>query len=340
MEERLKEINIIDDQLECELRELDIEMELQSGIRDHYLIKKQEQEMGQKLLNDSNINNEEKIIRENKNNQRLNFEEFSIEEKINKVSHIISKENSSSYIYKTLHYFKIMKGKFIKQNLETNIKSSSFVDVIQVKFDPLEVNDYTPINIRIINDFYCILDLLEEVCKYHNLDFKYFDLLDEKGTKIPLTMTVKNYFLYKPDDIINRFVFLKKDNQRSEIHINIIDKNSNLSNQTIKEKNNIEILNDYIIEEGDNLINRYLGIVGYLFFVALVFMQSLSRFGIKQSYFIDNAIKTQIFEKTFFLDNINELRNSFKNLMNSEEIYDWLEKVNYIHYFRFQHSQK
>ena len=64
-----------------------------------------------------------------------------------------------------------------------------------------------------------------------------------------------------------------------------------------------------------------------------MFTQSLSRFRIQQSYIVDGAIKSQIFEKPYFSNNANGPRNNFAIIMNIDNIEEWLHK-RVVKYFR------
>lgn len=323
-----------------ELEELDNEIEIQSKIKDSILEKKLEEDKLRKeqqeknkhiqILNLSNTN----ALKDN--NNANTFENLSPEEKIKKLANLILTQKSFNIVDNAFQDFRILKKNFeSKSNLEKIVKST-IIETIQVKFDPLEVSDATPLNIRIISDFYTVLDLLEEVCKLHGLNMKHYDLYDERDEKLLLTQTVKNYLNNKPADIITRFVFLKKDQKFLGFYSLIGDKSlqnsSAVRNDGIQE---IQIMTKDLEEAEDNIITRLFDIIVFLFFLACVFTSSLSRFQIQQSFFVDDAIKTQIFEKHYFADNVYGLQNTFANVMNTEDVYDWLSNV-YLNLFSFR----
>jgi hypothetical protein len=333
MEQKLQDLRIKQEQQDYELEQLDQEVEYQTQIKENLLKQKQEKAVKEKSKTNIELNldqnkNSNNFKKQKQTNTEEIFDNLSPEEKFKKIKNLVTSTKTSNIMDGTLNDYKILKKKLNTglHNHKIPVKPN-VVQTIQVKFDPLDVADYNPISIRIISEFYNVLDLLEEVCKYHGLDFRCFDICDEKEQKVPLTLSLKKYLEEKPADIISRFVQLKRDHKAQISDLEEMEKHLRNLNGGVKNFVEPKILTSALIKAEDDIINRLVGIIGYLFFLACVFTQSLSRFGIQQSYFIDDAVKTQIFEKPYYSDNVNGLSNNFANIMNIDDIYRWLDKV-------------
>lgn len=326
LEEEIYSSRLSSENIDYEIEILEKEIELQSSIRDSLFENKL------KKTNKFSISSAKQKDQE-KNND---LSDLTLESKVNQLKKFITRQNSSLIIDTVLNDFKILKKKFEKSTIEKEIKTS-FIETITVKFDPLEVNDSSPVSVRVTTDFYTVLDLLEEVCLLQGLNYKSFDLYDEDDKIIPLTQILKIHLNIKPDAMVNRFVFLKKKYKQSNLNSieNQINFNKNLLNNSEKNFDDIKLMNNDLIPAEDTTIKTFVNIILYFFLVVCVFTQCLTRFNIKQNFFINSGVKKNIFQKRFFSNNVNELQNSFENIMNSELLYEWLYKV-YLNIFDFK----
>lgn len=314
---------------------LDKEIKIQSSIRDNLLNKK--------LNNLNEFKETSSILKINspsekpKNRDLIHPNNNTISHAdVKKLSNFITKQKSCLIIDSALNDFRYLKKKFENSTIEKDIKSS-FIETIIVKFDPLDVNDSTSIRVRVTSDFYTLLDLLIEICSIQGLNYKNFDLYDEQENKLSLTQTVKRYISSKQDESISRFVFLKK-----KINYNNSNSNDTRYNTDYKLLNNnqnnfdeIKILSDDLVTAEDTALTNFKDINFYFVLLVCVFIFSLNRFGIENKYFIDSAVRKNIFEKKFFANNRNDLQNTFENLINSELLYEWLNKV-YLNIFEYK----
>jgi len=339
IEEKINELKLSGENRDYELKELDKEITIQSLIRDSLMIKKMEQL--NKLKDSSEKQNNNIFSEKNKINTKnieINnqFADLNFEDNSKKLSNLVTKNKSFLIVDSVLNDFKILKKKFEKSTIEKQVKSS-FIETILVKFEPLDVYDSSPINVRVTSDFFTILDLLGEVCSIHGLNHKNFDLYDKNDNKIPLIQTVKRYLNNNPEAKFNRFVCLKKqyakyNSESIEGQINLITKN--LINDE-KNFDQTKLLSKDLILAEDTAIKKFNHIVFYFILLVCVFTDSLTKFAIVQKYFIDGAVNKNIYKKRFFSNNINELNNSFENVINSELLYEWFFKV-YLNIFEFK----
>jgi hypothetical protein len=334
IEEKINELKLSGENMDYELEELDKEITIQSSIRDSLMIKKMEQLNKLKDSSEKQNNNifSEKNKINNKNFETIDqFNDLNFEDNSKKLSNFVTKNKSCLIVDFVINDFKILKKKFEKQ------VKSSFIETILVKFEPLDVYDSTPINVRVTSDNSTILDLLGEVCSIHGLNYKNFDLYDKNGNKIPLIQTVKRYLNNNPEAKFNRFVCLKK--KYTKYNLESIESQINLKTKKLNndEKNfdQIKLLCKDLILAEDTAIKKFKHIIFYFFLLVCLFTDSLNKFGIQQKYFIDSAVNKNIYKKRFFSNNINELHNSFENVINSELLYEWFFKV-YLNIFEFK----
>jgi len=329
MEEKLEYCRIQQENLDHELDNLNQEIEVQSQIKIELKEKKLEiMKENEELSNQTNNANKAK------NNEQM--EEFLLEEKMKKLINIFMHGKSFNIVENSLDDFKKMKKRYDRPMFGKK-EILGVIETIQIKFDPLDVSDCTPITIRITSDYYTVVDLLEEVCIYHNLNFKIFDLFDEFDNKIPLTLSLKNFLDNKPDGIINRFVQLRKDSKLAEHYKEEIQINFNKAG-TSKSDKSMKLLPIDLINAEENIINRYFTVIVYFFFLACVFTKYLVRFGVQENYIIDSAIGDQMFQRVYISNNVNGLENNFQNIINTSNIYEWLYNI-YLKIFTYREGR-
>lgn len=226
-----------------------------------------------------------------------------------------------------------------------------------------ENSNENPIAFKVVDEFQCFLDLLLEVCRclnYHPSDYMFQEQKSYKN--INLTQTIKS-FLEKNPNGKTIILYEKRDSEKDKHHdnsLNIINNNYprgignsemnlNISNfdktnlhllennknddnneskksleiDIAKYDEKIAILDEELISVEDNLINKLFKILLYLIFLCVIFVYYLNKFQIQQRFYIDEAVKTQIFQSSFYSMNKYALDNSFSNLADSTDLERW-----------------
>ncbi len=327
LEEEIYTLKLSGENTDFEVAELEKEIKLQSSIRDS-LKKSQKSSLS---LKNNNLFYEPKYPE-----KTIQSDELPLDAKVKKLSNFITNQKSSSIVQSALHDFKILKQKFQKSTIQKKVKSS-LIQTILVKFDPLDVSDSTPHSVRVTSEFYTILDLLEEVCSFHGLNYKIFDLYDENDTKILLTEIVKVYLNRKKTDHVQIISVYLKGQYKQFNSESIIDNQIDLTVNNLEARldDNIKILSDDLVDVEDTTIKVFVNRILYFVLLACVFTECLNRLKIHQRYFINQTVENKIFRKRFFSNNAEGLKNSFEIIMDNYILYEWLDKI-YLNIFQFR----
>jgi hypothetical protein len=206
------------------------------------------------------------------------------------------------------------------------------IEMIKIQFNNLEVPDSTPLKIRIINKFYTILDLLEEVCSLKNLDIRNFIFLNEKEEKVSVLQTVSSFLNTKNEEMGEKYLLLKMEYTYNQSSMNS-EKEKNKLNLSDSEDLNINKIEDInILDENlqnieDNIIIQTEKIILYMFFIIILLPWNLSGFKILEGNYIYQTVENQIINKPYPKNNNLGLKNNFQSIIDIQQFNDWMKFV-------------
>lgn len=197
-----------------------------------------------------------------------------------------------------------------------------------------------PISLKIVDNYHCFLDVLNEVCRYNDFSPYNYVLKEKKNLQeINLTMPVmkyleknseKNFILAEKsgenniskdnDKEKNKNFFVNKNEENNlNVHkdsLNLIEKNENYQKNTT-------IIDEELYMVENNLINKFWKITLFLVLLCIVFVYYMTQFKIQQRYYIDQAVKNDIFKNYFYQMNKYGLNNAFANIENAKSLERW-----------------
>lgn len=258
----------------------------------------------------------------------------------NKIIDIFENKKSTNIVDNFLNDYKIILNEINNIYEKDKIIETFKNDVIYVAKE----NSNDPhIAFKIVDQFQCFLDVLIESCRYYDyIPVNYMLRGNNNNNNINLTQPVKSFLEKNPDEKIF-CLYEKSDNEKDleyaenwiknqpnykESNLKMLDKADNIENNLNNEleenyDDKIKILDDELINIEDNLISKLCKILLYLIFLCIIFVYYMDKFQIQQRYFIDEAVKSQIFEYSFYGMNKLGLDNSFSNLGNSGDLEKW-----------------
>ncbi len=283
---------------------------------------------------------------ENKNNDHQNYIDDNsnynnmgnVKGMCTKIIDIFENKKSSNIVDNFINDYKIILSEInqIYEKEKTNDISKN--DAIYV----LSENSNDPqIAFKIVDEFQCFLDVLIESCRYYDFIPSNY-MLKGKNSKnnVFLTQSVRNFLDKNPNEKIfwlyEKDPHKEKDSEHNkncfkikETNLKMLDKNVNYANNSEIDQINvyeekIKILDEELLNVEDELISKLCKILLYLVFLCIIFVYYMNKFQIQQRFFVNEAVKSQIYEKIFYQNNKLSLHNSFSNLGESTDLEKWL----------------
>ena len=317
------------DDLESEIENLEIKKEMleekRRFLEEEYSLKVQELE---NLNNKSNHNFADLQELENIRDDNNETEQHLKEEYKNAIE-TFYKMKPDDIVNSLIQEYNELK-KPIDNIYEKNKVNTEDINYVLVKFQSGNSEIYIQQHFRIIDNFYCFIDLFKDSCHYFNVKTEYYRLFDSDKHSINLTISVKKYLnihsrMGKESHIEIYLKPITKVNIDDEIkYEKNHDDNKNEDNKFINifGKNDEEKTKLADIE--DTFLNKIKGIILYLVFLCAIFIYNMSKLKINDYYHLNQAVKNQILNLKFYQNNKYGLENSILKLHKIDDIYVWL----------------
>lgn len=293
-------------------------------------------------LQKENIEHFKKINIHNENNQKTkknisinqltgkNTEGLSAKQNIEVLNEIVfnsTKENITKF---AIRDFEKIKNRYIpntEKNNSSDLINNTTSEMIKIKFNDLEVLDPTPLKIRVINNFYTILDLFEDICSLKNIDMRNFIFFNEKEERVSVLQTVSSYLFNKKDEIGETYLLLKRVKMHNRDGIAYEDQEDQL--KVIYDLNEIEvnILDDQLENVEESIITRSFYMILYMCFLCLLVPFNLQSFKIMEGNYIHETVNKQLFKKSYSLNNKFGLNNDFESINDNKQFNDWMRYI-------------
>lgn len=178
------------------------------------------------------------------------------------------------------------------------------------------------VNFRVCDEYYSFNDLLNDICRYYDINMENYRLFDNDGNLLNMILSVKAFIENSKKKNIQSSIYLKSILEENQIVINA------KKNDVVEEiVNNIIETGDIItnIEDiEDDLLEKIGKIIMYLIFLMLIYTYLISKYQIPAIYLVNSAIKSQIYYAGFYKQNKYGLENNFQNLVSIKDINLWL----------------
>jgi len=266
--------------------------------------------------------------------------------KLNKLVETYVELDSSKIVEEVLkEYGTITRNFSVVLQENQNISDGEKIPSVEVKYKG------KTISFRIIDEYYTFSDLLFEVCRMLEIDYRNHKITLSTGESLNLATGVKEHMQrmlakYKTLPFIN----LISTTEEPEININQfmknvkhdkdarLEQNTEINELTKKEDEPSQTANlltkDIRLIEM-NLLEKFKRIIFYLVFLFIVYVANMSKNKIHQSNFINHAFISQIFKKPYIDILKGGLENSFSTISSFDDLKTWCyEVIPEIFYFK------
>ncbi len=274
---------------------------------------------------------QEELIKNKKseNNQKLDFH------KLSKLVDIYKNTKSHMIVEGVINDYNILSSELEKiYNDKEKAISTEEVGFVYVKFEEQSVP------FRITDEYFTISDLLQESCRFYQLNSVNYRIFNHDNKIVNMTYGVKSILLQykeKIGSIPNLYLisFRSTDENRLSSQHNL-DMKINIDESNDEGINTAELIKGIESVEVE-LIDKLIKIIMYLIFLLLIFIFTLSNFQIQQTYYINDSFMSKLVNKKYFYQNIDGLENSFITIDTFDEILNW-GQISFSDFFNFPTS--